>query len=566
MGAVGEILGVRAVVATLGAVLCLVGSLVAAQQPAELVVRNAKVLTMNAARPSAEGFAVMDSRFSFVGTNDELDAHVGPGTRVIDVAGAVVLPGLIDAHLHGVPAYPEGHRLHQVNLSSSTTDQMETLVSRLAKQAQSRAKGDWILGFGYEDTVLGGHPDRSVLDRVSTEHPIYIVHSSGHRAVANSLALDLAGISDDVSDPPGGVFVRDSTGRLNGILLELASEPLRAAQKATPSLEELMTGVEVTLRQFAAMGLTTVVDATPSGDRWPFPVYQALRDTGRLPIRVVVMVPLDMFEAFEPADFKQDLWLSIGPVKMFHGNSLSGRTAWLSEPYVGRPEDFGLPPARSQEDLNAIVRSIDERGMQAAIHSNGDREIEMVLSAFEKLPEQRQRERRHRIEHASVMTQPLLERVKKAGLVLALHSYVFEHGDKMEDYGASRWDWMHANRTALDMGIPVAGNSDYPISAADPMLRFQSLLTRRARNGKVYGARQRISFMEAVQTFTLGAAYSVFQESLKGSITPGKLADFIVLDRDPETTPAGSLSDIGIVATWVGGQQSPRCCVNTSLN
>ncbi len=319
-----------------------------------------------------------------------------------------------------------------------------------------------------------------------------------------------------------------------------------------------MTGVETTLKTLSANGLTTVVDATPYPSAWLYPVYRALSDAGRLPVRVVVMVPLDMLEAFEPADFKQDDWLSIGPVKVFHGNSLSGRTAWLSEPYVGRPEDFGIAPARWQHELNAIVRSIDEKGMQAAIHSNGDREIDMVLKAFESLPENLSAmEHRHRIEHASVMTRPLLERAKKAGLVLALHSYVFEHGDKMEDYGASRWDWMHAHRSALDMGIPVAGNSDYPISAAEPMLRFQSLLTRRARNGKVYGAKQRIGFLEAVESFTLGAAYSVFQEKTKGSITPGKLADFVVLDGDPATLPAASLSEVGIVSTWVGGREAP---------
>ena len=538
--------------------LCLSGSLVAAQLPADLVVRNAKVLTMDVARPSAEGFAVADARFSFIGSNDELATHIGPDTRVVDLAGAVVLPGLIDAHLHGVPTYPAGHRLHQVGLSSATTGQMATLVTRLAKQARARPAGDWILGFGYEDTVLGGHPDRSVLDRVSTEHPVYIVHSSGHRAVANTLALELSGVSDETPDPPGGAFLRGADGKPNGIVLESASEPLRAAQKSTPSLDELMTGVETTLKEFSANGLTTVVDATPYRRAWLYPVYRALRDADRLPVRVVVMVPLDMLEEFEPLDFKEDDWLSIGPVKVFHGNSLSGRTAWLSEPYLGRPEDFGIPPARSQTELNAIVHSIHEKGMQAAIHSNGDREIDMVLTAIENLPENRSAmERRHRIEHASVMNRPLLDRVKQAGLVLALHSYVFEHGDKMEDYGASRWDWMHAHRSALDMGIPVAGNSDYPISAAQPMLRLQSLLTRRARNGKVYGAKQRIGFREAVETFTLGAAYSVFQEKTKGSITPGKLADFVVLDRDPETTSAGSLSEVGIVSTWVAGLQSP---------
>jgi predicted amidohydrolase YtcJ len=316
-----------------------------------------------------------------------------------------------------------------------------------------------------------------------------------------------------------------------------------------------MTGVERTLRNFSVNGLTTVVDATPSRRTWLFPVYSALRDAGRLPIRVVVMVPADMFEDIELAEFKQDEWLSIGAVKVFHGNSLSGRTAWLSEPYLGRPDDYGIPPARSQAELNALVQAIQSKGMQAAIHSNGDREIDMVLTAFEQLANPEAGDHRHRIEHASVMNRDLLQRARQADVVLALHSYVYEHGDKMEDYGASRWDWMHAHRSALDMGIPVAGNSDFPVSAAIPMLRLQSLVTRRARNGRVYGAKQRIGFMEALRTFTLGAAYSIFAEQRIGSIEAGKLADFVVVDRDPSTTRPSRLSEVGVVSTWVGGQR-----------
>jgi predicted amidohydrolase YtcJ len=538
-------------------VLCALTVTVYAQGPADLVVRNAKVLTMNANQSVAQGFAVVDSRFSFVGTSSELEALVGPDTKVIDLGGKVVLPGLIDAHLHPVPQYPQGHRLHQVDLKSATTKDMASLIARLSKQAGVRPKGDWILGFGYEDTVLGGHPDRSNLDRVSTDHPVYIVHSSGHRAVANTLALELAGVTDAVRDPPGGGFARGPDGKLNGILLESASDPLRAAQQSKPSLEELMTGVEVTLSAFVEKGLTTVVDATPSSRSWLFPVYSALRDAGRLPIRVVAMLPLDLFGEVDPAHLKQDDWLSVGPVKVFHGNSLSGRTAWLSEHYLGRPDDFGIPPGRSQDELNEIVRSIDQSGMQAAIHSNGDREIDMVLTAFEKLAVKPSgKSPRHRIEHASVMTQPLLDRTKQAGLVLALHSYVYEHGDKMEDYGAARWDWMHANRTALEMGIPVAGNSDYPISAADPMLRLQSLVTRRARGGKLYGARQRLAVSDALATFTMGAAYSVFQETTKGSIEAGKFADFVVVDVDPTEAAPEDLADIEIVSTWIGGHET----------
>ena len=550
----GFLLSMRTVHTWVAILLVFCGGPLQAQPYADLVVKNADVTTMDPTRPTAQGFAIAGTTIALVGTNRELAGYVGPDTRIEDLGGKVVLPGLIDAHLHALPSYPEGHRLHRVDLGGATTPDMASLVKRLKKQADARPEGDWVIGLGYEDTVLGRHPDRVVLDGVSAEHPVYITHSSGHRAVANSLALKLGGISEDVRDPPGGAYLRDTHGQLNGQLLELAAAPVREAHHSTPSVEELMTGVETTLRQFAANGLTTVVDATPFSDAWLYPVFTALKKAGRLPVRVVVMVPYDMLEELDAGSLEQDEWVSVGPVKLFHGNSLSGRTAWLSQPYVGRPDDYGIPPARSQAELDAVVRAIDRHGMQAAIHSNGDREIDMVLRAFENLRSDSS-SRRHRIEHGSVMTAELLERTRKAGLVLALHSYVYEHGDKMEGYGAARWEWMHVNRSALELGIVVAGNSDFPVSAAVPMLRFQSLLTRRARNGRVYGGSQRIDFEGALETFTQGAAYSIFQEDRVGSIAPGKLADFIVLDRDPRLVAADRLSQVKVLSTWVGGRQ-----------
>ncbi len=524
-------------------------------QTADLVVQNATVITMESNRSTAEALAVAEGRFIAVGSSDALRRYVGPDTRVIDLGGRVVVPGLIDAHLHPMPDFALGHRLHRVDLSSSRVSSIADLTTALRAQARSRPAGDWVLGFGYEDTALGRHPNRRDLDAVSDEHPVFIVHSSGHRAVANGNALALAGIEDSEADPPGGAFGRDTQGRLNGVVMETAMKRLQAAQRSAPTREEIEKGVAATLRRFAALGLTTVVDATPSADVWLLPVYESLRAQQRLPVRVVVMIPVDLFDNIDLSAFVADDWLSVGPVKVFHGNSLSGRTAWLSKPYVGRPDDFGIAPARDQLALNALVGNIDRRGYQAAIHSNGDREIDMVLTALETLPGERLRQARHRIEHASVMTPALLQRARNAHIVLALHSYVYEHGDKMEDYGASRWEWMHVNRRALDLDIVVAGNSDYPISGASPLLRFQSLTTRLAKNGKEYGVTQKIGILEALATYTRGAAYSVFQDDDKGTIEPGKLADFTVLEVDLRRVEPERLGEVGIHSTWVGGRR-----------
>jgi predicted amidohydrolase YtcJ len=247
--------------------------------------------------------------------------------------------------------------------------------------------------------------------------------------------------------------------------------------------------------------------------------------------------------------------LKLGAIKHFHGNSLSGQTCWLYEPYAGRPDYFGIPPKNSQEQLNEVVWQIHEAGLQSCIHSNGDREIDMVLDAYEAALEQTPRDdHRHRIEHASIVNERILARVKKLGVVLALHSYVYEHGDKMEAYGEARWKWMHANRTAIELGIPVAGNSDAPVSTARPLLRIQSMVTRTSAEGKVYGEEQRVSFAQALQIWTMGSAYASFEEANKGSITPGKLADFVILDQNPSKAAPLEIKDIPVWMTFIGGE------------
>ena len=276
-------------------------------------------------------------------------------------------------------------------------------------------------------------------------------------------------------------------------------------------------------------------------------------------MRVGFMFSAGSFDELQAAGIQQgfgDDRLRITALKNFQGNSLSGRTAWLREAYSDRPDYFGIPPARTQEKLDEDYQKWWDAGWQVATHSNGDREIDMVLTAIERAEAKNPRpDARWRIEHASVMNQALLDRAKKDGVILVFHSYMWEYGDILASYGPQRLSMMHAYRTAISMGIPVAGHSDSPISAADPLLRIQDMVTRTSSEGVVVGGNQKVSVDEAIKVWTLDGAYATFEENSKGSITPGKLADFVVLQKDPREVPPNTIKDIILEATYLGGQK-----------
>ena len=529
----------------------------------DLVVLNANVITVDETRPRAEALAVLDGKFVAVGIEAEIEALVGEGTRVIDAAGRTVTPGFIDAHMHPSPTYPPDSRLARVDLRPSSVSTMEALIESLRAKASKTPEGEWVQGRGYEDTKLGRHPTRRDLDLASTAHPIYITHSSGHLGVVNSFVLKSSGISAKTPDPPGGAIDRDPDGEPNGVCREGACGMVRrgVSPESPPTRQEAVAGVTRTFQRFASEGITTVVDARASPRS--FGVYQEIVRAGS-PVRITVMFAHRYLERLKEMGIRMGLgseWLRVGGIKTSHGNSLSGRTAWLNEPYeatnpeTGKRDYYGIPPRRSQVELDALILEIHEADFQAAVHSNGDREIEMLLVAFDRaLREIPWEDHRHRIEHASVANPAILSGVKELGLVLALHSYVYEHGDKMEAYGASRWGMMHANRSALDLGIPVAGNSDFPVSAADPLLRIQSMVTRTSAEGKVYGEEQRVTPEEAIHIWTMGSAYSIFEEGNRGSIEVGKVADFVLLSDDPTRVSPDLIKNIDVEMTVVGGK------------
>ena len=523
---------------------------------ADLIVINANVITVDPARPAAQAFAVSQGRFTAVGTNAEIRRLATGTTRILDLQGKTITPGFNDTHVHPTARYPESSPYFTPWLGADRVPNLDELVATLKRKAAVTPPGELISGIGYDDIRLGRHPTRADLDRVSTVHPILIRHSSGHVSAANSLTLQSSGISRQTPDPPGGSLDRDAQGEPTGVLRETARNllKLRGATSDAPFADQVGAYLRG-FQDYAARGVTSenVAGAGPEQLR----LYQAVRAAGN-PVRLGVMIAeshstnaagLGLVTGFG------DDRLRFTAIKVFHGNSMSGRTCWVSEEYTDRPGYFGIPPARSQADLDALFLRLHAAGWQIATHSNGDREIDMVLTAIERAQAQSPRPNaRHRIEHASVMTQPLLDRARKAGVILVFHSYMWEHGNKLAAYGPKRLAMVHPYRSALDQGVLVAGHSDSPISAAHPLLRIQDMVTRQGYDGREYGPNQRVSVDEAIRVWTLDGAYTTFEEDVKGSITPGKLADFVILAADPRRVPVLQIKDIAIEATYVGGR------------
>ncbi len=506
----------------------------------------------------ASAVAIAGDRIVAVGTDPQLDAWIGEATEVIELRGKAIVPGFNDAHMH-----PLMGLLFGSYVGPRRTRSIDGVVEALREASSELDPGEWILGWGIEETKLGRFLTRHDLDRVSKEHPVLVLHSSGHVAMVNSRALKGARIDSDTPDPPGGHFERDQAGKPSGVVRE-SWEALFTKEQPMPAPELIgaTTYLKRELEMLARAGVTSIGDALVRPDSFFIYLYAAM--TGAK-TRVNLMFRDEHLSFARFARWLDEVGilgalsggrLRVGPIKVFHGNSLSGGTCWLSAPYAGRPDYYGVPPARTQEELNAHLLGIHSLGFQLAVHSNGDRDIAMVLDAFAHLQREAPRpDPRPRIEHAGVMNHALLQRSRELGVVLVYMAYLWEHGDKMEQYGESRFAWLNPYRAALREGVALADHSDYPVSTAFGVNALHGMTTRMSEDGQVYGAEQKIEAIEALQVSAFGGAHASFEEDQKGSLEVGKLADLVILSRDPTQIAPEQLRDLQVEMTFIGGER-----------
>lgn len=521
----------------------------------DLALLNGVVYTVDERKPTAEAFAIKNGKFVVVGSNAEVKALVGKGTQVIDAAGMTVTPGFIDAHTH--PAYAGIRELQHVDCNRpSIADIQQALRARAAKVKA----GDWVTGFKYDDTKLkDGRPlSRKDLDEALPNHPSFVEHRGGHTGIANSLAFKEGDIGPKTPDPMGGKYGRDDKGELTGFCAETAKDHMmdRVARvpMLTPDLRR--AAVKKISDLMTAAGLTSVHDADATRDY--FVAYQDALANDELGFRVYVLAHPPLWETFQRASlragFGNDM-LRIGGVKLYADGSASERTMRMSKPYIGRPDDYGIL-VTTQEKLNEAVFNAHSTGFQVGVHANGDVAIDMVLQAYElALRQQPHRDPRFRIEHCTLINDNLLKRMAAIGVIpTPFYTYVYFHGDKWAQYGEERTRSMFAHRSFLDHKIKVAGASDYIPGPYEPLMAIQSMVTRKDYKGRSWGENQRISVPEALKVCTIHGAYASFEDSIKGTITEGKLADFVVLGQDPHKADPDKIKDIPVVRTVVGGR------------
>ena len=532
-------------------------------QQADLILNNGNIITIKQKGDRAQAIAIKDHTILAVGSNEEIRKYLGSNTRVIDLAGRTVIPGFNDVHQHPSPIYP--FEAVYSTLELDTVSSMKNLIALLKRKAAIMPKGMLIRGVGYNETKLGGQPIRDSLDKASTDHPILITHVSGHLSAANSYLMRLNGIDQNTKDPAGGAFERyHGTNIPDGICKESAAGFLHRSKNIVhppaPTHEQEMAGYRLYFNNVLASGITSI------GDAWTTPekvkVYQELVKE-QFPVRFNLIIGVDYLNQVLTGKIPQIQtdYLRISTIKVFHGNSLSGKTCWLYQPYdminpvTGKKDYYGIPPARNQAGLDSLFYKIHHAGWQIACHSNGDREIEMVIKAIEYSEKADPRpDPRHRIEHCSITNQQLLNDIKKDGIIPVFHCYMYELGEKMLVYGPERISMLHPTKTAEDMGIVYALHSDAPISPYQAMPRLGSAVTRKTKEGIVIGANQCIDAETGIKAYTYGGAYTSYEENKKGTLQAGRFADLVVLDADPTAVDPDNIRNIKVQMTIVGGK------------
>ena len=527
---------------------------------ADLVVFNAKVYTFDTRAPGAEAFAVKDSRFIFVGNTAGAKPFIGKGTRTLDAKQMTIVPGFIDCHNHA----GGNILLYEVIVGNPFEVEFVTIASiieKLRAKAQKTPPGFWIDGFFFDDTKVKDNRPLNVhdLDQVSTEHPVCVHHRGGHTSYYNSKALELAGVDKHTPNRMGGTYDHDENGELMGRVTDRARDVFNNVGKReafTPEQQEQRDrdGLAYISKQFVRYGLTSVHHE--GGDLF---ALQQVRARGELLHRVSFEASGDILEAMIKNGISTgfgDEWIRFGATSEHTADgSFSERTMALSQPYAGTNPPYSGNITETQADLNAWAERVQRARIQPNCHANGDVAIDMVLKAYERAQQVVPRpDVRPKITHCTLINDDLLRRIKALGAVPApFTTYAYYNSDKFHFYGEERMKHSMAYRSFFDAGVRAAAGSDFSPGPFAPLMGIQGMVTRTGWNGETWGANQRISVDEALQVNTINGAYNSHEESIKGSITPGKVADFVVLADDPHTVKQEKIKDIEIVQTVTGG-------------
>jgi len=530
---------------------------------ADLVVTNAKVYTIDTRLPRAEAFAVKNGRFIAVGTNAEIRGLIGKDSRTIDAKGMTIVPGFVDCHNHAGGDV----LLYEVLVGNPFEVEFVTInsiIDKLRAKARQTPPGTWVEGFFFDDTKLKEQRELNVhdLDEVSVEHPVVVRHRGGHTSYYNSKALEMAGVTKGTSNTAGGTYDRDEKGELNGRVTDTARNVFNGIGKRptfTPSEMETRgkDGIAHISKQFVRYGLTTVHHE--GGD---LAAIQAVRARGELLHRVSYEASGRVLDSMIASGIQTgfgDEWIKFGATSEHTvDGSFSERTMALSVPYPGDKSGYKGNVTDTQETLNAWIEKVHRAGIQVNCHANGDVAIDMFLTAVERAQKLFPRtDIRPKITHCTLITDDLVRRIKALDAIPAMFTtYAYYNSDKFVFYGEDLMKRSMAFRSMLDAGVHVAAGSDFSPGPFAPLMGIQGMVTRRGWDGKVWGANQRITVEEAIRVNTLHGAYASKEEAIKGSITPGKLADFVMLSEDPHTIDAEKIKDIKIVSTVVGGNEA----------
>ena len=532
------------------------------------VYRNGTILTMDSGGSQAQALAVRGETILAVGSDAEIMALADPHTVVTDLRGRTMLPGFIDGHSHFVSAGLMAAT--QLDLSSPPVGGVKNIAEikgLIRAKAAETPKGEWILGFGYDDTGLEDkrHPLASDIDEVAPEHPVLLRHVSGHLSACNGLALAKANYTKDTPDPVGGVIRRDEHGNPNGVLEEPpAREPVFRHIPA-PTEADWMEGIKAA---YTAKGVTTAQDGfTATGD-WG--ALKRAHELGLLRNRVQILpgvsrMDINTFNTHvSGTQLTADGKISLGAAKLLADGSLQCYTGYLSNPYHKVIYDLpdgpmwrGYPMEPEQQFIEKVV-GLHRQGWQLAIHGNGDDAIQMILNAYEEAQKRYPRaDARHIVIHCQTVREDQLDRIKRLGVVpsfFVVHTYFW--GDRHYEMflGQDRAERISPLRSALKRGIPFSNHNDTFVTPIDPLLSVWSAVNRRTSGGRILGENQTIPVMDALRSVTSWAAYQACEERIKGSLEPGKLADFVILEANPLTVAKETIKDIGISATIVGDE------------